>query len=108
MSIFGLLQKICENKNRVFKNFEQLEVGEYAVEKFELVDTKFGCKLRVKTKDFYICLPDRFAEFINTEEQVNELNGNDTTMKFNGKDQKNKNKILLEFTATNSTTEKLL
>lgn len=59
MEAFNLLKKACEHK--VLVRLNDLPRGEYLVEKFFLVQTRFGSKLKLDIGDKYVYLPSSAA-----------------------------------------------
>lgn len=89
--VFSTLRNACLEEikyTKVYKSFEELEQGEYEVLEFILADTKFGPKIQVLTDDFYVFLPSRFSQQINTREQIDDLNNGRCIMIFKGKSSK--------------------
>lgn len=89
------LKQAC--KVQTFKSFENIVPGEYRVQEFAFVETKFGRKIKVETETFYCFLPTRFLVFINTSEHIDELNSNPQVMIYKGKDVQRKNRLVLDF-----------
>lgn len=69
------MQALCEAENdlKPFTNFTKLEPGPYEIERFVLLNTKFGKKTAVAIGDFILCLPSR-VNIIRTPERLAELN----------------------------------
>lgn len=97
-SVFRTLTDICldnlDSNCRVYRNFDQLTPGTYKIDKFALVETRFGLKLQAITDKFFIYLPSRFSNKINEQAQIDELNANRCLMIYKGK---NENGVKLEF-----------
>lgn len=68
-----------------YKSFGSLGRGEYPVKKFSMVETKYGHRVKVDLKEFYVYLPARFAVDQFTAEVLDELNEQDIVMIYNGK-----------------------
>lgn len=79
-----------------YKSFEELEIGDYIARRFTIVNSQFGPRVRVSIKDFYIFLPERFAEELN-EKRIEILNNNLVMLKYMGKDIDNHNRLLIDF-----------
>lgn len=94
MDAYKDLLRAC-NQNE-YKNFDELNVGSYPVEKFIILDTKNGKKLAVHLKDCLVFLPNRFNAYIN-EEQVDELNSQNYIMIYSGKVKTQRNRVKLSF-----------
>lgn len=94
MSSFELLKTLCCNKP--YSSFKDLPIGDYFVHKFDLVDTKYGKRLRADLGDKVVFLPARFAANI-TIEAVAELNRTRTILTFMGKDPAQNNKVKIDF-----------
>lgn len=82
---FSTLLAACHDK-KAYKSFSELNVGEYEIKKFALVETKFGLKVQVFIEDFYVFLPTRFTNRINTQKQIDDLNKIPSKMIYNGRD----------------------
>lgn len=59
------LKQAC--KVQTFKSNENIVPGEYRVQEFAFVETKFGRKIKVETETFYCFFPTRFLVFITSE-----------------------------------------
>lgn len=85
----------------LLKRFDELETGKYKIKKFEIFETKYGKRLTVHCDDFFVYLPKRFSDAINSSELLNVLNekaeNSDYFMEYNGKDKNRKNLLLLSF-----------
>lgn len=99
MDAFISLKSACNQSITPHKNFDQVEVGDYNVVSFQLLDTKYGKKLKVIFENFHVFLPDRFSKVIDTEDKVNSLNSIQYVMKFRGKDTQRQNRLILDFDA---------
>lgn len=95
MSTFDKLKRACEGGD--YMSFEKLTVGEYKVQKFELIGTQYGQRIRVTCEDFFVYLPSRFSLRIGTQLQIDELNGKKYLMVYKGKDSNYNNRIMLDF-----------
>lgn len=101
MSGVDLLKSIAEGYG-ISKKFEELEIGDYKIKCFELVKTKkFGVRLIVRMEDFFVWLPPRFSDKINSNQLLVDMNKkaseNNFYMRYNGKDIDQHGKILLDF-----------
>lgn len=83
MEAFNLLKQACWNKRLV--NFGELPLGEYNVESFSLVQTRYGPTVKVDLGDKYVFLPPRFSTDM-TEEKVASLNTIPQILIWEGKD----------------------
>lgn len=79
------------------RKFDELAIGEYLVKSFKLKETTFGLRLHVLFEDFFIILPERYADKINSEEQITELNNLKWKMVYNGKNKQQGNRLMLDF-----------
>lgn len=82
--------------SKPFMSFKDLEVGEYAVEKFDLLETTYGVRIRIQLKDCFLFLPQRYAEAIG-ETEIKDLNLSSVIMTYAGKDPINQNRLMLDF-----------
>lgn len=64
---------------------------------FKLKDTQFGLRVYVEIDDFYLVLPARFSDKINSAEQLAEINENKVKMIYNGKNKDEFNKLMIDF-----------
>lgn len=100
------LKDACSRKNfGVFKNsqnfknfvsFKDLSPGEYIVNKFSIVNTKFGERVRVDLHHSYMFLPKGFLKTI-TPEVIDDLNKAPKMMVYQGKDVEAGNALILDF-----------
>lgn len=79
------------------KKFDDLANGEYLVKSFKLKETPFGLRLYAQIDDFYLILPPRYTDKINSGEQVQELNEKKMKMVYNGKNKDEFNKLMIDF-----------
>lgn len=91
MNALQALQTACEPRN--FKSFKDLEVGEYPVRGFSLVNTQHGQRLRVDLEDCYLFLPERFVLHMNAD-FIAKLNSTKKLMVYSGKDLVNKQRYV--------------
>lgn len=96
MSAFKKLESACK-VSVAFKSFDELEIGAYDVIQFKFMDTRFGKKVVVVCADFMVSLPERFSKAITTDEDIDELNSEKTTMIYTGRDAKRMNRINVDF-----------
>lgn len=96
-STFELLKQATQRAPRI-KSFDQLHIGNYIINSFQLRTTCYGIRLVVVLDDgdmFY--LPPRFSDVINTEKQLNDLNCSKHVLLYRGKDAQQKNWIDVDF-----------
>lgn len=79
------------------KRFDDLENGEYVVKLFKLKETPFGLRVLVQINNFYLSLPPRFSDKINSVDQIAELNTKKFKMVYGGKNAEEFNKLILDF-----------
>lgn len=79
------------------RKFDNLPIGEYLVKSFSLKENQFGIRVYVEIDDFYLVLPARFSDKINSAEQLEELNENKFKMVYNGKNKNEFNKLMMDF-----------
>lgn len=91
------LNSSTTKKEARVKKFDNLKIGEYVVKSFKLKDTTFGLRVFVEIDDFYLSLPPRFSDKINSSEQIVELNGKKFKMIYGGKDLEEFNKLIIDF-----------
>lgn len=94
MSAIEALKSACKPA-AMFRNFKDIEIGVYDIKEFKFTVTKFGKKLVVRTEEFMCFLPDRCSKAITTEKQLVELNEGAWVMKYEGRDPKRGNCILV-------------
>lgn len=81
------------------KKFDDLENGEYIVKSFKLKDTPYGLRVLVEVDNFYLTLPPRFSDKINSAEQIAELNAKNFKMVYGGKNAEEFNRLIIDFVA---------
>lgn len=86
-----------KNGEGKIKKFDNLSTGEYMVKSFKLKETQFGLRVYVEVDDFYLVLPARFFDKINSVQQLDELNENKFKMVYNGKNKDEFNKLMIDF-----------
>lgn len=79
------------------KRFDDLKIGEYLVKTFKLKEFPFGLRLLVEIDNFYLILPPRFSDKINSEQQLAEINAKKFKMVYGGKDPGEFNKLIIDF-----------
>lgn len=79
------------------KKFDDLSIGEYFVKSFKLKETQFGLRVYVEIDDFYLVLPARFSDKVNSVEQLEEINENKFKMIYKGKNKDEYNKLMIDF-----------
>lgn len=95
MSGLKLLNSACVTKP--YKSFNDLDVGDYIVERFSYIDTKnFGKRIRMDFDEFHMYLPERF-NIIAEQNKIDELNAAPKILHFEGKDYSQKGKLLISF-----------
>lgn len=100
----NLLKEVCQVPQKsIYKKFDDLEIGDYTVSAFKLEEhARFGLKLHVYVDDFYLILPSRFADKINQQSQVDELNNQAIKLVYGGKDAGRFNRLKLDFVQVES------
>lgn len=94
MSAFEILKNASNSKPTT--NFDKLDLGDYFISSFTLVETKFGPRLRLDLGDKLVLLPERFSAGL-TAEKIQELNEENFLLAYKGKDKTQKNKLMLDF-----------
>lgn len=87
------------------KKFDNLKVGEYFVKSFSLKENQYGLQVYVEIDDFFIILPKRFSDKINSHEQIEELNSKKFKVVYHGKNAKEGNRVMLDFTPLDEQSE---
>lgn len=88
------LNMACEKK--LYQSFKNLAPGEYIVEKFSLMDTAHGERIRIDLAETYMLLPERFTKKLD-EEDIDVLNKSPKIMVYGGKDSSNRDRLILKF-----------
>lgn len=88
------LKLACLKKK--FTSFKDIVPGEYIVDKFTIVDTTHGKRIRIDLRDSYMYLPERFASAL-TESALVELNKTPKVMVYGGKDRDDRDRLILDF-----------
>lgn len=91
------LNSSTTKKEAKVKKFDNLNLGEYVVKSFKLKETNFGLRVFVEVDNFYLTLPPRFSDKINSAEQIAELNEKKFKMIYGGKDVDEFNKLIIDF-----------
>lgn len=82
-SVFELLVQACAPVEK-FKSMSDLSAGEYHIDAFRLINTKYGVSLAVVIARQIVFLPPRFSKKIQTQQQVDELNEANHIMTYEG------------------------
>lgn len=94
MVALNTLNAACVHKK--FASFKDLSPGEYIVDKFAIVHTMFGDRIRIDLQDTYMYLPESILKTV-TIADIAELNKTPKIMIYGGKDVDNHNKLILSF-----------
>lgn len=94
MASFNLLKSQCCDKP--YCSFNNLDLGEYLIKEFALVNTKYGERLRLDLGDKEVFMPERFSKNL-TPEGLAELNASKAMLIYKGKDAANKDKLKVDF-----------
>lgn len=79
------------------KKFDNLAPGEYLVKTFSLKKTVFGLRLCAEIDDFYLNLPPRYTDKVNSDEQLDDINSKQWKMVYSGKNRDQGNKLMIDF-----------
>lgn len=93
-SALNTLKAACTHKRYV--SFKDLPIGEYIVNKFSIVNTVYGERIRVDLQDTFMYLPQSFLKTL-TSDVIDELNKSPKLMIYQGKDVNNRNALILDF-----------
>lgn len=88
------LKVACAPKQ--FASFKDLSPGDYIVNKFSIVTSAYGDRVRIDLHDSYMYLPERYLKTL-TEKVIEELNKSPKIMTYGGKDANNRNRLILDF-----------
>lgn len=91
------LNSSATKKSVKIKRFDDLENGEYIVKSFKLKDTPYGLRVHVEIDNFYLSLPPRFSDKINSVEQIAQLNAKKFKMIYGGKNAEEFNRLIIDF-----------
>lgn len=94
IAALAALNSACVKKT--YQSFKNLERGEYIVDRFSIVDTVHGQRVRIDMVDTYMLLPERFIKQLG-EETIAALNQTPKIMVYGGKDTTNRDRLILEF-----------
>lgn len=95
MSAIDALKSACLNKP--FKSFKNLPISnDYIIERFDMVHTSFGDRIRIEMHDCFMFLPERFSRVLD-QDALNKLNKSSVMMLFKGRDCVNNNRLVLDF-----------
>lgn len=93
-SAMSALKMACAKKS--YQSFKDIVPGEYIVEKFSIVESSHGKRIRVDIDDKYMFLPERFANMLSVDD-INELNESPKIMVYGGKESGNRDRLILDF-----------
>lgn len=96
INIFKTLKNACNGNS--YKSFNDLQIGSYPVDRFELVESKYGVRVAVWIAGSRLYLPTRFNIVFSTQEQIDKLNETKIELYYGGKDATQRNRIILDFT----------
>lgn len=85
---------LCTHKKYV--SFKDLSPGEYIVNKFTIVNTVYGERIRIDLQNTYMYLPQSFLKTL-TPEVLDDVNRSPKLMIYEGKDASNNNALILDF-----------
>lgn len=103
MNAFDVLKTACKASAN-YTSFEHIKPGFYDVQRFKIVNTKFGKKVVVMTEEFDCFLPERFLKGV-TPQVVDALNSETYVMKYYGKDPTRHNRVMVDFEKKNPQSE---
>lgn len=72
-SAFELLKMACVPRQS-YKSIKEVRYGDTHIDEFKMMNTKNGPRILLLIRRELVFLPSRFAEFITTQEQIDELN----------------------------------
>lgn len=87
------LKLACEWKK--FVSFKDLTPGEYIVNKFTVVTTSYGDRVRIDLADSYMYLPEGYLKMLTPV--IEELNKLPKIMTYGGKDANHRDRLILDF-----------
>lgn len=92
MDAIQALKTACQAKT--FQSFRTLEPGDYVVQRFTLVQTTHGQRVRVDFEETYMYLPERFAQILTPDkiETLNAALAPKLMMIYGGKDRNNRDR----------------
>lgn len=94
IAALNALKAACSHKK--FASFKDLSPGEYIVNKFTIVNTAYGERIRIDLHDSYMYLPQCFLKTL-TPELLEDVNKSPKLMVYEGKDGNNRNALVLDF-----------
>lgn len=91
-------QNVSKGVSKYIK-LDVLQVGvPYQVKQFRTQDSPYGkCLIADLVTGFWLFLPKRIANLVNTDEQLELINGKGYWLIFNGRDEQYRNMALVEF-----------
>lgn len=101
---FAALKNACKG-GLPYKNFNDLEKGEYEVKSFSIRQMSFGLCVCAYFEDFYVALPDRFMQQVGQRKKIEELNSEKYLMIFAGKIATRQNFVDVDFIKITSDVE---
>lgn len=95
-----------------YVSFDNLPIGDYIIESFRLVTTKFGEKVRCEIGDKVVFLPKRCIEEMdgnaNIQLKMFELNRGKYWLLYRGKDVSQENRLMVEIVSQDAYVNKFL
>lgn len=89
------LKAACVHKK--FVSFKDLSPGDYIVNKFSVVNTTYGERIRMDLHDTYMYLPESFLKQVKPELLDALTKRTPKMMTYKGKDANNRNALMLDF-----------
>lgn len=99
MDAMDKLKSACKKTSikKTYKSFKDINIGEYNINRFAVVDCQFGKRIRIDLDEFFMYLPERFVKFL-TDADIDQLNeAVPKVMVYSGKDAENKDRLILDF-----------
>lgn len=93
-SAMSALKMACAKRD--YQSFKNIQEGEYIVDKFTMVESAHGKRIRIDMDTKYMLLPERFAKML-TIDDINELNKSTKIMIYGGKETGNRDRLILDF-----------
>jgi esterase/lipase superfamily enzyme len=100
---FEILKNACGKKS--YKSFKDLVPGQYNVDNFKKMSTRYGVRVLVLIEGVYYFLPNHFVPEIGNDQRIAELNQSKFIMTYLGKSVEEQNRIMVKFAQVTTNNE---
>lgn len=86
-----------KSASRPYISFDNLEIGEYKVNKFSFVESTYGRRIRIELDTGYMFLPRRYMDLVSNQDLQLLNKSAPKIMQFDGKDEGQQNMLKIAF-----------